>query len=136
IQFVNWELDKGGLKDLIADLYEVAGEENTPEVADAIKDIGFTYATRSGYSLAVSDITIPPEKTEIVNQALTDAEATARDFRRGLLTEQEQNERVIEIWQRTTNLVANAVRKSMDPDGNLSAQAISGATKGGFGPIS
>ena len=96
-------LDKGGLKDLIADLYEICGEENTPDIADAIKDIGFTYATRSGYSLAVSDITVPKEKTEIVNKALQEAENVSRDFRRGLLTEQEQNERVIEIWQRTTN---------------------------------
>jgi DNA-directed RNA polymerase subunit beta' len=58
------------------------------------------------------------------------------DFRRGLLTEQEQNDRIIEIWQRTTNRVADAVKHSMDPNGNLAAQAISGATKGGFGPIS
>ena len=136
IQFVNVSLDKGGLKDLVADLYEVVGEEKTPDIADAIKDIGFYYATRSGYSLAVSDITVPKAKEEIINQALQEAEAVTRDFRRGLLTEQEQNERVIEIWQRTTNQVAEAVKTSMDPNGNLAAQAISGATKGGFGPIS
>ena len=136
IQFVNSMLDKGGLKDLVAELYEVAGEDKTPDIADAIKDIGFTYATRSGYSLAVSDISVPPEKQEIIGRALQDAEIVQRDYRRGLLTEQEQNERVIEIWQRTTNEVADAVRRSMDPNGNLAAQAISGATKGGFGPIS
>jgi DNA-directed RNA polymerase subunit beta' len=135
-QFVNWMLDKGSLKDLIAELYEVLGEMDTPKVADAIKDIGFTYATRSGYSLAVSDISIPIEKQEIINQALSEAEIVQRDFRRGLLTEQEQNERVIDIWQRTTNQVSDAVKSSMDPNGNLAAQAISGATKGGFGPIS
>ncbi len=106
IQFVNWVLDKGGLKDLVADLYEVCGEEQTPDVADAIKDIGFTYATRSGYSLAVSDITVPAEKQEIIGAALKDQESVQRDFRRGLLTEQEQNDRVIDIWQRTTNQVA------------------------------
>jgi len=136
MQFINQELDKGGLKDLIAQLYEVIGEEDTPDIADAIKDIGFTYATRSGYSLAVSDITVPEEKSEIINKSLQEADAVMRDFRRGLLTEQEQNERIIEIWQRTTNQVADSVRKSMDPNGNLAAQAISGATKGGFGPIS
>ena len=59
-----------------------------------------------------------------------------RSFRRGLLTEQEQNERVIEIWQRTTSDVGNAVRRHMDPHGNLATMANSGATKGGFGPIS
>ena len=136
VQFVNWQLDKGGLRDLMSNLYEVCGEENLPEIADAIKDIGFEYATRSGYSLAVSDITIPAEKEEIINQSLQEAETISRDFRRGLLTEQEQNERVIEIWQRTTNQVADSVKRSMDPHGNLAAQAISGATKGGFGPIS
>jgi len=136
MQFVNETLEKGGIKDLIADLYETCGEDLTPEVADLIKDIGFKYATVSGYSLAVSDITIPEAKKEIIDQALQDAESVMNDFRRGLLTEQEQNERVIEIWQATTNQVAQEVKESMDPDGNLSAQAISGATKGGFGPIS
>jgi len=136
IRFVNKTLDKNGIKELISDLYEICGEDCTPEVADLIKDIGFKYATISGYSLAVSDITIPEAKKEIIDNALQDAEAVMRDFRRGLLTEQEQNERVIEIWQETTTRVAQEVRSSMDPDGNLSAQAISGATKGGFGPIS
>jgi DNA-directed RNA polymerase subunit beta' len=136
INYINRVLDKGGLKDLIADLYEVIGEDQTPDIADAIKDIGFTFATRSGYSLAVSDITVPVAKQEIVNEALQESEEVSRDFRRGLLTEQEQNERTIDIWLRATDKVANEVRKAMDPNGNLAAQAISGATKGGFGPIS
>jgi DNA-directed RNA polymerase subunit beta' len=67
---------------------------------------------------------------------LQEAEAAQRDYRRGLLTEQEQNERLIEIWQRTTNQVAEAVRQTMDPHGNLASMANSGATKGGFQPIS
>jgi DNA-directed RNA polymerase subunit beta' len=136
IQFINWKLDKGGLKDLIAELYEVGGEAQTPEVADRIKEIGFEFATRSGYSIAVSDITVPPEKQEIINQSLKEVELVQRDFRRGLLTDQEQNEKVINIWQRTTNEVADAVKRYMDPYGNLATMANSGATKGGFGPIS
>ncbi len=136
IQFINWKLDKGELKDLIAELYEVGGEGQTPEVADRIKEIGFEFATRSGYSIAVSDITVPPEKEEIIGQSLKEVELVQRDFRRGLLTEQEQNERVISIWQRTTNEVADAVKRNMDPHGNLATMANSGATKGGFGPIS
>ncbi len=113
-----------------------AGEEDTPDIADRIKDIGFMYATRSGYSIAVSDITVPPEKQEIINGALAEVEIIQRDFRRGLLTDQEQNERVINIWQRTTTQVGDAVKRYMDPNGNLATMANSGATKGGFGPIS
>jgi DNA-directed RNA polymerase subunit beta' len=136
IRFVNLTLEKGGLKDLVSDLYETCGGETTTDTVDAIKDIGFQYATKSGYSLSVSDITIPDAKSEIIDASLQSAEEVMRDYRRGLLTEQESNERVIEIWQDTTTEVAQAVKDAMDPDGNLSAQALSGATKGGFGPIS
>jgi len=136
VQFVNDVLDKGGIKDLIAVVYEICGQEVTTEVADRIKDIGFEYAMRSGATLAVADITVPPEKEQIINQALQEVEAVQRDYRRGLLTEQEQNERVIEIWQQTTKDVAEAVKQYMDPNGNLATMANSGATKGGFGPIS
>jgi DNA-directed RNA polymerase subunit beta' len=136
IRFINRVLEKGSLKDLVAEVYEIAGEDLTPEVADRIKDIGFEYATRSGYTLAVSDITVPAEKPEIIANALQEAEGIQRDFRRGLLTEQEQNERLIEVWQRTTNVLADAVKRTLDPHGNLATMANSGATKGGFQPIS
>jgi DNA-directed RNA polymerase subunit beta' len=136
IQFINRELDKGELKDLIAELYEVGGEDQTPDVADRIKEIGFAYATRSGYSIAVSDIAVPAEKKEIIDRSLKEVELVQRDFRRGLLTEQEQNDRVINIWQDTTKKVEEAVKRNMDPHGNLATMANSGATKGGFGPIS
>ncbi len=136
IRFVNQVLEKGGLKDLVAELYEVVGEAGTPEVADRIKDIGFAYATQSGYTLAVSDITVPEEKKEIISNSLQQAESIQRDFRRGLLTEQEQNERLIEVWQKTTNDLSDIVKDTLDPNGNLASMANSGATKGGFQPIS
>ncbi|HLF73210.1 MAG TPA: DNA-directed RNA polymerase subunit beta' [Anaerolineales bacterium] len=136
IQFVNEKLDKGGVKDLIANVYEISGQERTTEVADKIKTLGFEYAMKSGTTLAVADISIPPERKGIIDDALKQVEVVQRDFRRGLLTEQEKNEREIEIWQGTTDKVADAVKKHMDPDGNLSTMASSGATKGGFSTIS
>ena len=136
VQFVNEKLDKGGVKDLIADVYELCGQEKTTDVADKIKAIGFEYAMKSGTTLAVADISIPPERKPIIEEALKQVELVQRDFRRGLLTEQEKNEREIEIWQETTDKVADAVKKHMDPDGNLSTMATSGATKGGFSTIS
>jgi DNA-directed RNA polymerase subunit beta' len=136
VQFTNEKLDKGGVKDLIADVYELCGQDKTTDVADAIKSMGFEFAMRSGTTLAVADISIPPERKDILAEAQKLVEVVERDFRRGLLTEQEQNERVIEVWQKTTDLVADAVKKHMDPDGNLSTMASSGATKGGFSTIS
>ncbi|MGB7872917.1 MAG: DNA-directed RNA polymerase subunit beta', partial [Anaerolineales bacterium] len=136
VQFVNHKLDKGDVKDLIAEVYELCGQEITTRVADRIKTLGFEFAMRSGTTLAVADITIPPERQEIIQEALQQIEAVTRDFRRGLLTEQEKNEREINIWQETTDRVSLAVRKHMDPDGNLAVMANSGATKGGYSTIS
>ena len=136
VQFVNEKLEKGGVKDLIAEVYEICGQEKTTEVADKIKSIGFEYAMKSGTTLAVADISIPPERKVIIDEALKQVELVQRDFRRGLLTEQEKNEREIEVWQETTEKVGAAVKKHMDPDGNLSTMASSGATKGGFSTIS
>ena len=64
VRFINQPLEKGGVKDLIAEIYEVCGELETTRAADRIKDIGFSYATKSGYSVAVADITVPPEKED------------------------------------------------------------------------
>jgi DNA-directed RNA polymerase subunit beta' len=136
IQFVNETLDKGGIKDLIANLYDVVGAEDITQIADDIKDIGFEYATRSGTTIAIGDISIPEEKTEIINKALAEVEIVQRDYRRGLLTEHEQDQRVIDIWQNTTAEVTKAVKDTMDPLGNLATMANSGATKGGFTTIS
>ncbi len=136
LHFVNRVLDKGSMQKLVGEVYQILREDGTPAVVDAIKDIGFEYATRSGTTIAVSDITVPPQKAEIIAQTLQEADTISRDHRRGLLTDQEKNERTIELWQETTIKVASAVRGAMDPSGNLSTMAISGATKGGFGPIS
>jgi DNA-directed RNA polymerase subunit beta' len=136
LQFVNRVLDKAAIQELVGDIYQLLREDGTPAVVDAIKDIGFAYATKSGTTMAVSDISVPPMKEEIINQTLDDAEAVRKDYRRGLLTEQEQTERIIELWQDTTVRVADAVKDNMDPAGNLSTMAISGATKGGFSSIS
>ena len=136
LHFQNRTLDKEAMQELVAEIYHHLREDGTPAVVDAIKDIGFAYATRSGTTIAVSDITVPEEKGEIIARTLEAAETVRADYQRGLLTEQEQNERIIELWQETTVEVASAVRAGMDPAGNLSTMAISGATKGGFGPIS
>ena len=74
VQFVNRKLDKGDVKDLIAEVYELCGQEVTTQLADRIKSMGFEFATRSGTTLAVADITIPPESSEIIQEALQQIE--------------------------------------------------------------
>ena len=136
IKFVNHSLEKSGVKDLIAEIYEYCGPDATTKAADDIKDIGFKYAMVSGATIAVGDITIPDEKYSIIKKSQKEVDKVVRAYRRGLLTEQERDERTIDIWQATTKSVGEAVKANLDPMGNLSTMAISGATKGGFGPIS
>jgi DNA-directed RNA polymerase subunit beta' len=136
MQFINKTLDKGGVRDLISEIYDTEGLEETTRIADSVKEIGFRYATQSGSTLAVSDITVPPEKKQYIDEALIQVEEYQRAYNRGLSSELEQNNNIIKVWQDTTSKVGQAVRDHLDPSGNLSTMALSGATKGGFSPIS
>ena len=136
IRYVNDVLDRGKLNDLVARCYQWLGLDPTTELVDAIKNVGFKYATRSGASIAVSDITVPDAKRTILADTEAKVNEVERQYRRGLLTEEEQYNRMIELWQSATSSVGDAVRKGLDPQANLSVMAMSGATKGGFSPIS
>jgi len=135
LRFVNEVQDKGSLKDLIGVAHHVLGQEQTAVLADGIKDVGFAYATRSGASIAVSDLVVPEAKYEILSTAADQVTEVERQYRRGLLTEDEQYTRTIELWSDAKDEVTEAVRGAMDPKGPIYVMASSGSTKGGFGPI-
>ena len=135
LRFVNAALDKGAIQDLIALCYRKLGREATVQLADDIKSLGFRYATVSGVTISVYDLTVPVEKDAIIQQATNDVTEIERQYRRGLLTEEEQYNRTIETWSRARDQVSKAVRNSMDPHSPITVMANSGASKGGFGPI-
>ncbi|HNT75020.1 MAG TPA: DNA-directed RNA polymerase subunit beta' [Anaerolineae bacterium] len=135
LRFINRPLDKGALQDLIALCYRKRDTESTVEFADAIKALGFKYATISGVTISVYDLTVPEEKGEILNEATQEVAEIERQYRRGLLTEEEQYNRTIEIWSRARDQVSKAVANRLEPEGPISVMAKSGASKGGFGPI-
>lgn len=136
LRFINRPLDKGDLQDLIALCYRKLGAEIAVNFADDIKTIGFKYATVSGVTISVYDLTVPKEKDEILNNATEEVSEIERQYRRGLLTEEEQYNRTIEIWSRARDQVSKAVTNNLDPDGPIAVMARSGASKGGFGIIS
>lgn len=133
--FVNRVLDKGGVNSLINRVYRLLGDEATIDMVDAIKNIGFRYATVSGTTIAVADLTIPEERQGILDDALQRVNEIDRQYRRGLLTEEEQYQRTIEQWNEAKDKVEKAVRDAMDPASPIAVMALSGAGKGGFGPI-
>jgi DNA-directed RNA polymerase subunit beta' len=135
LRFINRVLDKGALQDLVGVSYRQMGGEITTEVVDRIKDIGFEYATRSGATIAISDLVIPSEKKDIIAQTEDVVAEVERQYRRGLLTEEEQYTRVVELWSQTQEQVSKVVSAALDPTGPVAVMAKSGASKGGFNPI-
>ncbi len=133
--FVNEILDKKGVNDVIDDCYKHLGREVTAETVDNIKDLGFEYATRSGITIAVSDIQVPHEKDEIVERTSEEVAEAERQYRRGLITEEELYEKTVELWTRAADEVTAAVRKLLSPLEGLGAMAHSGSTKGGVNTV-
>ena len=135
LRFVNDTLDKKKLKELVAEVYAQLGPEGTAEVADQIKEIGFQYATRSGLTIAIGDITVPAEKQTILDRVAAKVNEVEQQFRKGLITEEEQYVKMVELWTEATELVTEAVAKGMRDASPIRVMANSGATKGGFQPI-
>ncbi len=135
MRFTNRELDKGGINRLINRVYRLLGDKVTVELVDNVKNIGFKYATLSGTTMAVADLRIPDEREGILNEARKRVDEIDRQYRRGLLTEDEQYQRTIEQWNNAKDQVEKAVRDAIDPAGPIAMMALSGAGKGGFGPI-
>ncbi len=128
-------MDKGKLRELVAECYHRLGPEETALMVDRIKDLGFKYATQSGLTIAVSDITIPEVKERILEQVSAEAESIERQYRRGLITENEQYVKKVELWTEAMDEVTEAVAEALEPLGSIRLMAASGATKGGFQPI-
>jgi len=135
MRFVQETLGKRGLNDLVASCYQRIGSELTTGVVDQIKNFGFHYATISGTTVAVSDLTVPDERADILANAENTVVRAERDFRRGLLTEEERYQITIDEWTNAKNRLQDLIRDTLDPYGPFAIMALSGSTKGGFGPI-
>ena len=135
MRFVQQTLDKKELQNLVARCHQEIGGETTTEVVDAIKNYGFHYATISGTTIAVSDLEIPDDRDNVLSDAQKVVDGADRDFRRGLMTEDERYQITIDEWNRAKDKLQDRIQDNMAPYGPIAIMAKSGATKGGFGPI-
>ena len=106
-----------------------AGSEEAIRLVDEIKEIGFHYATISGSTIAMSDIEMPEEKTEILADAEKRVALIEQQYRRGIITEQEQRDLVIRTWKQAQDDVTVAVRDNLSEGGNILMMSASGAAK-------
>ncbi|MEO5952062.1 MAG: DNA-directed RNA polymerase subunit beta' [Chloroflexia bacterium] len=135
IEYRNQSMDKTSLRSLVGECHRKLGARRTADIADSLKRLGFTYATKSGMSVAVADIQIPPIKAVKLAEADAIVEDVEKQFRRGLITEQERYDTVVRVWNETTDAMTAELEKAMDPFGLISTLAYSGATKAKFKQI-
>jgi DNA-directed RNA polymerase subunit beta' len=134
MDFINEPMDRKMLKDVVAQCYKVLGNEDTAEVVDNIKRIGFEYATQSGITISVNDLRVPAEKAQLIADAEAQIKVIDDEYETGLITEQERYDATVEVWSRTTEAVKTTIQQQLDRYGNVYTMAISGA-KGNISQI-
>ncbi|MDO4393858.1 MAG: DNA-directed RNA polymerase subunit beta' [Bacillota bacterium] len=124
---VDFLCDKKKLGDIIGRCYRVHGNTDTAIMLDNIKDMGYHYSTIAAVTISIADMEIPPEKEEIIAESEELVEKYEKAYRRGLMSNDERYEKVIDIWGKTTDKVADALMDYLDTLNNLYIMAHSGA---------
>ena len=125
--FVNRTLSKRETNDFISELVDRYGALALSPILDAIKELGFTYATQGGITVSKNDIVIPEDKEQILGAYEDRVQGIERDYERGLITEEERKERIVEEWTEATDAVADAMQEHMFELNPIYMMANSGA---------
>ncbi|MEZ5427553.1 MAG: DNA-directed RNA polymerase subunit beta' [Pyrinomonadaceae bacterium] len=113
LPFVNGTLKKKGLQSLVSFFHLRLGHDQTVELLDELKNIGFLYATKSGVSIGIDDMVTPPSKQEIIEKARTEVDKLQQQSREGAMTQLERSNKVTAIWSEVTDRVAKEMFKAM-----------------------
>jgi DNA-directed RNA polymerase subunit beta' len=125
--FMNEEMDKGKLRQIVAKSLEISGQDRTAKFVDELKDLAFSFVTRSGISWGMDDLKVPIKKEAIIQGAEDKIEIVNRQFEAGLLTDNERKNQVIEVWSEAKNNITEAVRESLDKEGPVYSMVYSKA---------
>ncbi|WP_147918573.1 DNA-directed RNA polymerase subunit beta' [Ruania zhangjianzhongii] len=125
--FVNEVADKKAISTIVNDLAERYPKAVVAASLDALKDVGYYWATRSGLTIAISDVATPENKTEILESYEAKAAKVQGQFDRGLLTDDERRQELVEIWNEATEEVAKAMQKNFTEDNTVNRMVTSGA---------
>jgi DNA-directed RNA polymerase subunit beta' len=121
---INQVMNKKKLRSLINECYRRAGIKATVILSDRLKDMGYKYATDSGISISINDMTIPSQKVKIIESAESEVKKIDVQYRNGLITDGEKYNKVVDIWAQSTERIASEMMKEMGveqrdaPDGN------------------
>ena len=124
---VDFHVGKKQLKQILEKVINTHGSTATAEVLDAVKSIGYKYSTRAAMTVSISDMTVPPQKPEMIQQAQDTVDKITKNFKRGLITEEERYKEVVETWKATDDALTEALLSGLDKYNNIFMMADSGA---------
>ena len=124
---VDFHVGKKGCKQILEKVINVHGASQTAETLDAIKAIGYKYSTRAAMTVSISDMTVPASKKGLIEDAQNTVDKIAKNFRRGLITEEERYKEVIETWKTTDDQLTHDLLTGLDKYNNIFMMADSGA---------
>ena len=134
IGFCNKAIDKASLKQIVSNCYKLLNNEAMAEVLDNIKQLGFRYATKSGTTIATSDIKVPESKPKLLEEAEERTAIIENQYHRGLITDDERYSGIIETWIETTDKITAAISDTLNRNSGIYMMATSGA-KGNISQI-
>jgi DNA-directed RNA polymerase subunit beta' len=112
--FANFVVGKSKLGDLILNCYKTVGHERTVTTLDKLKEIGFEQATRAGVSIGIDDMIVPSEKQKEIKEALHQIGEVERQHKKGVITNQERYNKVVDIWTHCTDQIGSVMLKTLD----------------------
>ncbi|MDH3215756.1 MAG: DNA-directed RNA polymerase subunit beta' [Candidatus Krumholzibacteria bacterium] len=116
LRFFNEVLDKRATEGLVSTCFQTLGLEATVAFLDKLKDLGFSYATKSGLTIGIDDLIVPEEKHELVNQASSEVRAITRQYEEGVITDGERYNKIIDTWTQTTTRVGEVMFEGLRTD--------------------
>jgi DNA-directed RNA polymerase subunit beta' len=127
LPFYNEVFDKKRLGRLVSESHRKLGPNKTAEILDSVKNLTFSYATKSGITISVTDVDIPQAKYDIVKESEDKVDKIEKQYRRGLITERERYQRVIDVWSKAKDRVTEALIDNLDEFNPIYMMATSGA---------
>ncbi len=127
LPFINERLTKKRIGEVIEDCYQKIGHHKVVQLLDALKEIGFEEATRAGISISIDDIRIPEEKPATLEDARGEIKEVESQYKRGVITDGERYNKIIDVWTRATNRISVAVFEELDQFNPIFMMADSGA---------
>ena len=124
---IDFHVGKKHLKQILEKVINTHGATRTAEVLDDIKAMGYKYSTQSAMTVSISDMTVPAKKTELLEKAQDTVDSITRNYRRGLVTEEERYKGVIETWQKTDKELTRVLLDGLDKYNSIYMMADSGA---------